>query len=323
MKYLKRFSQHADYEAYMGGGEVFLPNVSVCDDDAADVVHYNPIVEPTIPNNEIWYKSVDGNSISYKSTLEYLLSTPYSTIYVGDTVLDEYEEDGWWKIKFENDVTEIVCDQNNKQITHIFLVYDFLTIGTNLQEVLLPNTLTTIGEYAFYKCSSLTSVTIPNSVTSIGYACFYNCSGLTSVNIPNSVTSIGGGAFDGCSGLTSVTIPNSVTSIGDSAFEACNGLTSVTIPNSVTSIGYKSFLGCSGLTSITIPNSVTIIGTMTFYDCTNLTTMTIEATTPPTLRSTDTISTAATTIYVPSESVDAYKTASNWSEFADIIQPIS
>ena len=82
-------------------------------------------------------------------------------------------------------------------------------------------TVTSIGGYAFYECSGLTSVTIPNSVTSIiGYA-FRGCSGLTSVTIPNSVTSIGYDAFYGCSGLTSVTIPNSVTSIGDYAFYFC------------------------------------------------------------------------------------------------------
>ena len=101
---------------------------------------------------------------------------------------------------------------------------------------------------------------IPNSVTSIGRFAFSGCSGLTSVTIPNSVTSIGEGAFSGCSGLTSVTIPGSVTSIGDYAFSGCSGLTSVTIPNSVTSIGESAFSGCSGLTSVTIPNSVTSIG---------------------------------------------------------------
>ncbi|MDY3977975.1 MAG: leucine-rich repeat domain-containing protein [Candidatus Onthomorpha sp.] len=115
--------------------------------------------------------------------------------------------------------------------------------------------VTSIGNYAFYECSSLTSVTIGNSVASIGNDAFWRCSGLTSVTIPNSVTSIGEGAFLECSGLTSVTIPNSVTSIGDYAFYGCSGLTSVTIPNSVTSIGNYAFYKCSSLTSI-VSNAV-------------------------------------------------------------------
>ncbi len=135
--------------------------------------------------------------------------------------------------------------------------------------------VTSIGDFAFYYCSDLTSVTIPNSVTSIGGGAFEGCSGLTSVTIPNSVTSIGSGAFRGCTSLTSVTIPNSVTSIGGWAFDNCSGLTSVTIPNSVTSIGDFAFYYCSGLTSVTIPNSVTSIREGTFYNCRSLTSVTI------------------------------------------------
>jgi len=116
--------------------------------------------------------------------------------------------------------------------------------------VTIPNSVTSIGNYAFYGCSNLTSVTIPNSVTSIGNYAFYGCSSLTSVTIPNSVTSIGLEAFAYCSSLASVTIPNSVTSIGNYAFYGCSNLTSVTIPNSVTSIGYDAFYGCDNLKSI-------------------------------------------------------------------------
>ena len=124
----------------------------------------------------------------------------------------------------------------------------------------IPNSVTSIGNYAFDYCTGLTSVTIPNSVTTIGNCAFENCSRLTSVTIGNSVTTIGYYAFYNCSGLTSVTIPNSVTSIGGSAFHGCSGLTSVTIGNSVTTIGDLAFYNCSGLTSVTIPNSVEAIG---------------------------------------------------------------
>ena len=139
----------------------------------------------------------------------------------------------------------------------------------------IPDSVTTIGEGAFYGCDNLTSVTIPDSVTTIGEDAFYNCKNLTSVTIPNSVTTIGEGAFNGCDNLTSVTIPNSVKTIGDYAFSQCKSLTSVTIPNSVTTIGKSAFYDCESLTSVTIPNSVTTIGYSAFLGCTNLTNVTI------------------------------------------------
>ena len=144
------------------------------------------------------------------------------------------------------------------------------TLIRGCKTTVIPNSVTTIGSYAFYGCSGLTSITIPNSVTYIGSWAFGGCSGLTSITIPNSVTSISNYAFYGCSGLTSITIPNSVTTIGSNAFRECSGLTSVTIPNSVTSIGYQAFLGCSGLTSVTIGSSVTSIGSNAFYNCSGL-----------------------------------------------------
>ena len=157
--------------------------------------------------------------------------------------------------------------------------------------------VTSIGEYAFYYCSGLTSVTIPNSITSIGANAFYYCSGLTSVTIPNSVTSIGNGAFYGTpwynnqpDGVvyagkvlykykgtmpegTKISIKEGTLSITAYVFSECSGLTSVTIPNSVTSIGDGAFSGCSGLTSVTIPNSVTRIEDYTFHNCISLATV--------------------------------------------------
>ena len=125
------------------------------------------------------------------------------------------------------------------------------------------------------KKGSVKKVVIKDGVTSIGNFAFYNCTSLTSITIPDSVTSIELAAFNNCNNLTSITIPDSVTSIGDSAFELCNKLSSITLSNNITSIGNWAFHGCS-LTSITIPDSVTSIGAMAFYSCSNLQTISLS-----------------------------------------------
>ena len=214
---------------------------------------------------------------------------------------------------------------------------------SRLTSVTIPDSVTSIGESAFRNCSSLTSITIPDSVTSIGYGVFYGCSNLTSITIPDSVTTIGKGAFSGCKSLTSITIPDSVTSIGDSAFSGCSSLTSITIPESVTTIESRAFSGCSSLTSITIPDSVTSIEYAAFRDCSSLKSITIpdsvttirewafyncsslisvyckSITTPVGGVYMFDGNASGRKIYVPTESVNAYKSAEYWSDYKNYI----
>ena len=191
--------------------------------------------------------------------------------------------------------------------------------GAGLTSITIPNSVTSIENNTFDYCLDLTSITIPNSITSIGICAFNYCTNLTSITIPNSVTSIGDCAFFGCSGLTSVTIPNSVTNIGYGTFSLCSGLTSVTISNSVTSIGYGAFTDCSGLTSITIPNSVTSIEGEAFRECSGLSSITCEASNPPSCDYSCFISVnKSIPVYVPANSIDAYKVANGWKEFNNI-----
>jgi ubiquitin len=145
----------------------------------------------------------------------------------------------------------------------------------SLTSITIPDGVTSIGDYTFENCTSLTSITIPDSVTSIGNYAFRNCTSLTSITIGNGVTSIGVAAFYNCSSLTSITIPDGVTSIGNYAFRNCTSLTSITLPNSVTSIGAYAFRNCNSLTSITLPDSVTSIGADPFQSCTSLTSVTV------------------------------------------------
>ena len=124
--------------------------------------------------------------------------------------------------------------------------------NSNVKKVVIEDGVTSIGNYAFTYCVSLTSITIPDSVTSIGYYAFFYCRSLTSITISDSVTSIGNYAFFYCRSLTSITIPDSVTSIGNYAFSNCRSLTSITISDSVTSIGNDAFYGCSNLKTISL-----------------------------------------------------------------------
>ena len=188
---------------------------------------------------------------------------------------------------------------------------------SSLTSIIIPNSVTSIGDNAFSYCDDLTSIIIPNSVTSIGNSTFYWCPSLTSVDIGNSLTSIGIATFSCCGSLTSITIPNSVTSIGHLAFYYCDDLTSIIIPNSVMSIGDSAFYCCRSLTSVDIGNSVTIIGERAFCACSDLDTISIDATTPPSLGSY--AFSSAPICYIPCGTKVDYANSS-WSDYVDTFE---
>ena len=159
--------------------------------------------------------------------------------------------------------TKIICDE-------AFGWSKFIGCRS-LTDIVIPNSVTNIGDYAFSGCRSLTDIVIPDSVTNIGDCAFWDCRSLTDIVIPNSVTSIGDNAFEYCFSLSNLVIPDGVTSIGKWAFEDCSSLSSVVIPDSVTSIGNHAFAYCESLTDIVIPDSVTSIGDNAFAYCESLT----------------------------------------------------
>lgn len=181
----------------------------------------------------------------------------------------------------------------------------------------IPSGTTCISIGCFYRKLNLASVTIPNTVTSIGPSAFYECIALTSLIIPSSVTKIGeptnGSTFQGCNHLTSVTVPDTVTVIGPSTFRGCTALTTVVTPRGVASIS-GLYDGCSGLTSATITDNITRLDARNFYGCTSLQTITFESSTPPTSGNANNWYSVPTTctIQVPTGSLTAYTTASNY-----------
>ena len=279
---------------------------------------------PTDPQKTIFYTSSDGNIV-----------TPYRGYVFGARIISNTYENGKGVIKFDAPVTSIGER-----------AFNFCT----LTSVTIPDSVTSIGNGAFSRCNYLTSVTIPYSVSEIAdgaFACcnrmnaFYgkyassdnrclivnntliayaNTSGKT-FYIPNSVTEIGYYAFHECTALERIIIPNSITSIQDNLFTGCFSLTSVTIPDSVTSIGNYAFYYCSSLESVTIPDSVTSIGEGAFRSCTSLTSVYCKPTTPPAGNNYMFYDNASgRKIYVPINSVSAYKAASYWSDYASYIE---
>lgn len=234
MKFIKKFPDHESYQAFIDGGNVPLPNVSIC--VAEDHVEYNPVEDEEVGGggSKLQYRSTDGNIV-----------TP-SSIDFGDGITLKSN-----KCNAETHEGVMTFSDN------ITCIGERVFTGPlNLEAITIPDSVTEIKRFAFASLNTLTGITFGSGLTSIGEYAFASCSALKSVVLPNTITSISNGLFDCCSSLTSITIPDTIMVIGASAFMSCSALTSITIPNSVFLIYEGIFNNCSSLTEIHVGNGI-------------------------------------------------------------------
>ena len=216
------------------------------------------------------------------------------------------------------------------QVDNMLLTAQVTSFDQSTSNVLIPSqvtyngmtyNVTSIGEKAFQRNTTLTSVVLPYTISSIGEEAFGGCTNLASIVVPESVTEIGIGAFWGCEALTSFNIPNGITRIAESTLWGCKKLTEITIPQGVVAIDEGAFKHCSSLGFVTIPSSVRQVGESAFRRCNVLTEVYCYAMTVPETEETafDESPTEIATLHVPANAVDAYKKAWPWSGFKNII----
>ena len=221
------------------------------------------IVSVTLPES---LTEIGNSAFEYCYTLKEVYNNSALDITAGSY---DYNGVAYYAVKVHNSSeSESIFNEDGFAIVDGVL-HTYKGSATN---IIIPDIVTSIADYAFYDNNDIISVTIPEGVTSIGNSAFYGCNSLTSIEIPAGVTSIGSSAFYRCSNLESVTFAegSQLTSIGRSAFSGCNSLTSIEIPAGVTSIGGWAFNECRSLTSIEIPAGVTSIGDWVFHTCSNL-----------------------------------------------------
>ena len=249
-----------------------------------------------------------------------------------------------------NDLSSIVVDGGNSvfdsrnNCNAIIETYSNKLL-TVCQSTIIPSGIMEIGDGAFSGCKWLTNIEIPNGVKVIGNSAFNGCTELESISLPDGLTSIGASAFNGCSNLLSIDIPNEVTSIGDSAFWGCRSMKSISFPERMYSLGRYLFAECNNIQSISIPEGIEELKDYTFMKCTNLKTIslpkslkklygqlfiecenlgiiTVYAASPPEINVMALYYLKDFSIYVPAESIEAYKNARGWGEYADRIKVI-
>ncbi|GHT72892.1 hypothetical protein AGMMS50262_02920 [Bacteroidia bacterium] len=281
------------------GGDIVIPDeVSEIALNAFSTNGYN-VTSITLPAGLV---KIDENEIGYSySAINFYCANLQSVIVVDDN--PAFSSSGG--VLYNKDKTKLILYPTKKE--------DIAFV--------IPSSVTTIGNTAFYEGVNLTSLTIPNSVTHIGDYAFRRCMYLTLIDIPNSVVELGEYAFYSCVSMTSITLPNSITEIKEGTFRNCQELTSILIPNSVTKIGQGAFEACVKLTSIVIPNSVTTIGKMAFRQCYNLKNVEVQWAIPldiTDLQLFDGVDISYATLTVPAGTQVLYEAAAVWKDFGTI-----
>ena len=309
---------------------------------------YAPRIEGGQPDNEIWYTTSSGDVFAPNSSNDF-----------GAQIVSNTYENGKGVIAFDGPVSRIgkesfagyAAPQGNNGLTSIKLPNSVKSLGylcfgycAELEEVSLPAGITEMEEYVFFYCKSLKSIEVPAGIKRIELGTFRECTSLSSVILPDGLVTIGVQAFQSCTSLTSLEIPETVTEIGTKAFSTCQVLTGITIPRGVTLIDNNAFQGCRALTEISIDGATVIdtsafsscrgltavllsdkvvsVGERAFSGCSGLTEITSLALVPPPGGERMFNNTNNCPIYVPAGSVEAYKAAEYWSEYADRIQAL-
>ena len=182
----------------------------------------------------------------------------------------------WYNLISKGQVAEVTNNPSIDKFSGSSYSGD-ITIQPSISHGGIEYEVTSIGDYAFYKCANLNSIIIPDCMEKIGIASFYGCSILKSVTLPNNLNTIGDNAFWGCTNMTSVIIPNNVSFIGEGAFGKCSNLISINIPNKVTTIDWYTFNDCICLRSVTLSENLTFIGCGVFRGCSSLETINIPS----------------------------------------------
>ena len=277
-------------------------------------------------NNQLWYTSADGAIIHPFSGP----AIPDNCSFGVDVVSNSYEGDKW-VITFAGPIRKIAeyAFSGCTRLTGVTMPDSVTAIEMysfndciNLSEVNFPGIEVVVRDYAFGGCEALRKINISGKAY-FGIGAFWGCENLVSINVPKwSDQYISYETFRYCSSLTSITLPDGLTSIGDAAFDWCTSLSSVTMGDKVQDIGRLAFAYCESLREITIPGRVDDIGEWAFRDCVNLQSIYCRPTTPPDVDGIEVFlnNGQGRKIYVPTESVDAYKNAPIWSYYADAIE---